>query len=102
MRIAMSKKIVSTVVILMMTSTAFCQAAAALKIHLPREITIDADELTLDKICILQGDEVLMSKAGSIKLGRFVLPSDQIVIDRTTLLSRLANNGVNKTKVKIK
>lgn len=70
-----------------------------LNIYLPREITICKDSLTLDQVGIVRGDESLVSKAGNIVLGHFSTPGQNIVIDRNTILSRLACNGIPVSRV---
>ncbi|MHC4739068.1 MAG: hypothetical protein ACYS9Y_09225, partial [Planctomycetota bacterium] len=77
-----------------------CQAAKpSVQIHLPREIKIKAQTLSLDKIAVVHGDESLVTKANEIVLGRFSMPGQEIVIDRSTILSRLACNGINASKI---
>lgn len=72
-----------------------------LSIYLPREITVDNSIPTLGKVAILRGDQELTAKADVITLGYFSVPEQQIVIDRETLLSRLACNGIDCSNVAI-
>ncbi len=74
-------------------------AKPSVQIHLPREIKIKGQTLSLDQIAVVRGDEPLVAKANEIVLGRFSMPGQEIVIDRTTILSRLACNGIDASKV---
>ncbi len=97
---------------LVMTCALFCQASARskpdslekdydLKIYMPREVTVKDSSLSLGQISIIRGDASLGAKAGKIALGRISVPGQKIVIDRTTLLSRLACNGIPISRVKL-
>jgi hypothetical protein len=70
-----------------------------LKIYLPREITIEDKSINLSEIGILRGDKAAVSKAGDIALGNFSVPGQDVVIDRVTILSRLASHGYPASKV---
>lgn len=71
----------------------------SLQIYLPREITIQDNNLKLGQVSVVRGDETLVAKASEIALGRFVVPGQEIVIDRPTLLSRLVCNGIPQSQV---
>ncbi len=97
---------------LVMTCALFCQASAQsksdslekdydLKIYMPREVTIKGSSLSLGQVSIIRGDKSLTAKAGKIALGRISLPGQKIVVDRPTLLSRLACSGIPISKVKL-
>jgi flagella basal body P-ring formation protein FlgA len=70
-----------------------------LKIHLPREVSIEDETISLADIGILKGDESLVNRASDIALGKFSVPCQQIIIDRATISSRLASHGYPTTKV---
>jgi len=74
-------------------------AKPSVRIHLPREIKIKGQILSLDQIAVVRGDESLVAKANEIVLGRFSTPGQEIVIGRLTILSRLACNGIDGSKV---
>jgi len=104
------KPISFMIVILIVTLFPFCQALAnnagdglptdsALKIYLPREITIEDNLLKLSRVSIIMGEESLVAKAGEITLGHFSMPGQKIVVDRTTVLSRLACNGIHPSQI---
>lgn len=106
----MSSKVSIVIIICLVTSALLCRASAvnkpdesgkkfALQIHLPREITIKGNCLKLGQISIIRGEELLAAKAGEIALGRISVPGQQIVIDRSMVLSRLACSGIPTSKV---
>ena len=72
-----------------------------LRIYMPREITIDADTIDLAAIGIMRGNEELILKATGTSLGRFTSVGQEIVVDRNTILSRLASQGIKSSKVKL-
>ena len=97
---------------LVTTCALFCQASAEskaeslgedfdLKIYLPREVTVKDSSLSLAQVTIIRGDASLGAKAGKIALGRISVPGQKIVLDRPTLLSRLACNGIPISRVKL-
>jgi len=78
-----------------------------LRIYLPREVTIQAcpepsrrdDYLRLGQVTVIRGDESLVAKASDILLGQISVPGQKLVIERPTILSRLACNGIPAYKV---
>jgi len=93
-----------------LTAVLFCQAAAnnvpessqdksGLRIYLPREVSVGNGELNLGQVGILRGEDALVAKAGGIALGRISSPGQSLVIDRPTVLSRLACSGIPVSKV---
>ncbi len=73
--------------------------SSTLRIYLPREVVVKADSIQLGEVGIMQGDEEAVALARQIGLGRFALTGQQIVIDRPTILSRLASNGIKAQDV---
>jgi len=73
----------------------------SLRIHLPREIAVDSNVPSLGQIGIIHGEASLAVRAGEIAMGRIAAPGQQITIDRLTVLSRLASNGIPASKVKL-
>jgi len=73
----------------------------SLRIHLPREIAVDSNVPSLGQIGIIQGEKSLAARAGKIAMGRIAAPGQQVTIDRATVLSRLASNGIPASKVKL-
>jgi len=72
-----------------------------LQIYLPRDIKISSEEITLGQISILRGNQSMVSKAEEICLGRFSMPGQKVVINRSTLLSRLASYKIIGSQVKM-
>ena len=72
-----------------------------LRIHLPRDVSIDGDTLQLGQVSIIRGEETLVAKANKISIGRFSVPGQEIVINRSTVLSRLACSGIPVSKVSL-
>ena len=70
-----------------------------IQIHLPREIKIKGQTLSLNQIAVVRGDVSLAAKANEIVMGRFSMPGQEIVFDRSTVLSRLVCNGIDASKV---
>ncbi len=118
----MSNKAVSLVVVVCLVTIAqFCRASAnspsavssgrsnrktsslqkhsALEIYLPRKVAISDDIIRLGQVSIISGKESLVAKAGKIALGRISVPGQEIIVDRPTVLSRLACNGIPASKV---
>ena len=91
----------------------FCQTSAnieakdlqkdsGLQVYLPREVTIKDDIISLGEVSIIRGDlraGGLQAKASKIPLGRISVPGQEIVIDRSMILSRLACNGIPASQV---
>lgn len=76
-------------------------ANCVLRIHLPREIRIEQEYLKLGQVSVICGDEALAAKASEIAMGRISVPGQKIVVDRRTILSRLACNGIGASQVKM-
>lgn len=100
----MSSKTVSIIVITCLLASANSKAEStekdfALQIYLPREVAIKGDTPSLGQVSIIRGEESLVAKATEITLGRFSVPGQKIVIDRLTVLSGLACNGIPASKV---
>ena len=72
-----------------------------LRIYLPRETVVSGETIELGEIGIVRGGESIVSVARRIGLGRFALGGQQIVVDRGTILSRLASEGIKASEVSI-
>jgi flagella basal body P-ring formation protein FlgA len=72
---------------------------ADIKVYLPREITVGGNRPTLGQVSVIRGEESLVARANGISLGRLSVPGQEIVIDRATVLSRLASNGISASEV---
>jgi len=64
------------------------------RIYLPRERTVESDKLTLGQIALVSCDNDKTANAAErIALGRAPWKGEDIVLDRKTILSRLASSG---------
>jgi len=70
-----------------------------LRIHLPREVTVQNPLLSLGQVTVITGAGPLVTTAGGVRLGRFSVPGQKITLDRATILSRLASQGIPAEKV---
>lgn len=107
----MNSKMVNIVLILLLPASAqFCRGAAnnktngppkdsALRVYLPREVTIKNSNFSLGQVSIVRGEQPLVAKANEIALGRISVPCQKIVVNRSMVLSRLASNGIPASKV---
>jgi flagella basal body P-ring formation protein FlgA len=95
--------ILSAAVFVLMDTSIFAEKmeGKALRIYLPREMVVKGETIELSQIGILQGDGGVVEKAGRIGLGRFALGGQRIVVDRGTILSRLASEGIRGIEVSI-
>jgi flagella basal body P-ring formation protein FlgA len=78
------------------------QKESVLKLYLPREVTIKDDTISLGEVSIIGCNSSkggLAAKASKIPLGRITMPGQEIVINRSIVLSRLACNGIPTSKV---
>ena len=100
------------VIICLLVSAQFWQAVAggkteraaedfALQVYLPREVAIEDDSISLGQVCIVRGEESLVAKADGIGLGRISVPGQEITVDRSMVLSRLACSGIAVSKVRL-
>lgn len=100
----MSYKRIGIALVICLAAAANCKADQtqkdyALRVYLPREITIEDNSLKLGQIGILRGEESVVAKAGEILLGRISVPGQEIVVSRAMVLSRLASNGIAASDV---
>lgn len=77
------------------------QKETGLQIYLPREVTVKDSRLSLGRVSVIRGDEALMAKASQIELGTISVPGQKIILNRPTIISRLACNGIPASKVKL-
>ena len=74
-------------------------ASAQVQIHLPREIQVQDSPLKLGGVAVVRGDPAMAETASQIGLGSLIVPSQKVTIDRATILSRLASNGIPCSQV---
>lgn len=84
-----------------------CGAAAgadapSLRLYLPRSVLAKADALALGSISVIRcKNDRLAKKAAAVAMGRAPWPKETIIIDRRTILSRLASSGIPPARVRI-
>jgi flagella basal body P-ring formation protein FlgA len=74
---------------------------SGLKVYLPREVTVKDSQLSLGQVSIIRGQASLVAKANKIALGQISVPGQHVIIDRPTVLSRLACNGIPASKITV-
>ncbi len=93
-----------TIAVALFAVSAPAQAAdsAPLRLYLPRDVVLEADSLTLGAIAILRSDDAeLARRASAVPMGRAPFAKESLVIDRRTILSRLASCGIRAESVQI-
>lgn len=70
-----------------------------LRIYMPRTIRIKGVVPTLGQVAIVRGNDALVRKSQSVSMGRIAASGGQVVIDRNTILSRLASHGITGASV---
>jgi len=74
---------------------------STLQIYLPREASVEDEVVKLGRVGIIRGAESLVAKADEITLGRFSLPGQELIVDRQTILSRLAGSQMPTSQVSL-
>lgn len=72
-----------------------------LQVHLPREVTVRDSRLRLGQVSAVCGVGPWATTASNIGLGRLSMPGQKLVLDRPTVLSRLASHGIPSEKVRL-
>ncbi len=73
---------------------------ATVEIYLPRKISVECESLTLRDISLVSTESEKLTRAvESLAMGRAPWTEERIVIDRATILSRLASNGLKASRV---
>ncbi|OHB61573.1 MAG: flagella basal body P-ring formation protein FlgA [Planctomycetes bacterium GWF2_42_9] len=78
---------------------AYCFSGNTLIIYLPREINITTDSPSLGDVAVIQGDEILVAKANSLKLGVISPAAKHFKIEKSIILSSLACAGISSSQV---
>jgi len=98
------KPVIAACILVLLTPSAPAAGVdkAALQVYLPRDISVDCGTMTLGMVAIVRGsDKALVAKAEAVTLGRSPWPKEHLVLDRPTILSRLAGSSVDVAKVTI-
>lgn len=72
-----------------------------LQVHLPRQVKVQSQQLNLGQVSVIRGLGAVVAKASRIGLGRFSMPGQEVVLDRPTILSRLASSGIFPSQVRL-
>jgi flagella basal body P-ring formation protein FlgA len=75
------------------------QNKSVLQIYLPPNVTVENNTPNLGEIAVIKGQQSLLKKANDVALGRISLPDRKIIIDRPTILARLAGSGIDSSRV---
>lgn len=73
----------------------------SLQVHLPREVTVQGSLLTLGQVSVVRGDPALVATAAETGLGQLSMPGQKAILDRPTILSRLASQGIAAAQVRL-
>ena len=64
------------------------------RVHLPRNIWVQGDSITVGSLAIIHSDDDSMTeKISAIAMGRAPFTAESLVIDRRTIMSRLAGRN---------
>ena len=74
---------------------------SVLQVHLPREVTVQGSLLTLGQVSVVRGDPALVATAAQIGLGQLSMPGQKAILDRATILSRLASQGIAAPQIRL-
>lgn len=72
-----------------------------LHVHLPRQITVRDSLLYLGQVTVVRGTGPVVPQAREIGMGRFSAPGQKVVLDRSTILSRLASLGIPSERIRL-
>jgi len=76
--------------------------APRLSIYLPREAVVAGDLVEMGKVGIVRGDDSLVAKAQTVRLGRFAVTGQQITLDRRTILGCLTAEGMDARSIDLR
>jgi flagella basal body P-ring formation protein FlgA len=72
----------------------------AVRIYLPRTAKVAGEALQLGQICVVLCDDAPReTRARGLAMGRAPWPQEKLLIDRRTILSRLASCGIDRQRV---
>ncbi|MFP3937104.1 MAG: flagellar basal body P-ring formation chaperone FlgA [Phycisphaerae bacterium] len=91
-----------TIAVVIFTAVATASAGAELRVHLPRQIAVCGDTLTLGRLAVCRSDnEQLARRAENLSMGRAPFSGESLAVKRSTVLSRLASSGFDSEDIKI-
>ncbi|KPJ76031.1 MAG: hypothetical protein AMS14_02625 [Planctomycetes bacterium DG_20] len=96
------RPLLAALVLAASSGAAICDPdAPALRVHLPRAVSVDGERLSLGMISVVRADDdAVAGKAAAIAMGRAPWSKETLAIDRTTILGRLAANGLPRSEVR--
>lgn len=98
----MKTKTATVLMVVLVCGAAWADQRPALQVYLPRSVKVKSDSLSLGDIGLVRSDEQdLSERASAIAMGRAPWLKETIVINRQTILSRLAANGIPHDMVQI-
>lgn len=74
-------------------------AGGSLRIYLPAEKTVESETPLLGETAMLIGDDALVKAAGGVNIGQFSTAGQFLLVDRQTVLSCLAAQGITPGQV---
>lgn len=76
------------------------EANAPLRVYLPRSIRVQTQTLKLDQVCMVRCDDAALAEAANaVELGRAPLSKEQLVVGRSTIMSRLVAGGIASSRI---
>jgi len=97
-----TKTLLLVITVVYVAGAAWAEDDVQLRIHLPRTVQVEGDSLTVGSIGVLAcKDSELADNAGAVAMGRAPWSREEMVIDRRTILSRLAASGIDRRWVKL-
>jgi len=96
----MVKSLIAVAVLTTQCTTALAGAEAPLRLYLPRNVMVNSETMSLGMIAVVRGDDRgLVKKAVATPLGRAPWSKEKLVVDRRTILTCLASNGIEVEEV---
>lgn len=76
------------------------EPSSSIRVYLPEGVRPQVATLDMGSISIIRcDDEKLLAKVSAVAMGRAPWTGEKMVIDRSTILSRLASNGITSEQV---
>ncbi|AQT66920.1 flagellar basal body P-ring biosynthesis protein FlgA [Anaerohalosphaera lusitana] len=94
--------IILVLAMMLFASSGAAKTDARLSVYLPRQVTVEGNALRLANLAVLSGADDLKESAGKIDMGKITAEGQKLVIDRRTIMSRLASNGIDTAQVDLK
>ncbi len=93
---------VAAVVTLLTAATTGAGDGAGLRVHLPRQINVRSETLTLGSIALCRSEDAdLAARAERITMGRAPFSGESLTVKRSTIVSRLGSSGIDTDLVRM-